>query len=80
MTDENDNTPNSGTAESKRLTKAISQLLTEEKAPPGAGILALSISIGNAIRQFSKPDDVETNLARTIQTIRQVATGQTPTD
>jgi len=80
MADENSNAPNSGIAESKRLTKAISQLLTEEKAPPGVGIFALSISLGNAIRQFSKPDELEANLARTIDTIRRVATGQAPTD
>ena len=80
MTDENSNAHNSGIPESKRLTQAISQLLTEEKAPPGVGILALSISIGNAIRQFSKPDELEANLTRTIGTIRRVATGQAPTD
>ena len=80
MSDENGDVPNSGIAESKRLTKAISQLLIEQKAPPGAGIFALSVSMGNAIRQFSKPDELEANLERTVGTIRRVATGKAPTD
>jgi hypothetical protein len=80
MTDENSNAPNNSMAESSRLSKAVSQLLAEEHAPAGAGILALSISIGNAIRKFSKPDNLEANLAQTIETIRRVATGQPPTN
>ncbi|MGB5569277.1 MAG: hypothetical protein WBM81_08220 [Sedimenticolaceae bacterium] len=80
MTDENSKEPKNVVAESNRLSEAITQLFVEEKTSAGTGVIALAISIGNAIRQFLKPDDLEANLARTIETIRRVASGQPPTN
>jgi len=78
MTDENSNVPNDRVAESTRLSKAITQLFVKEKTPAETGVLTLAISVGNAIRQFSKPGDLDANLTRTIETIRRVATSKPP--
>jgi hypothetical protein len=67
----------SGTAqEAQRLSDAIAKLLVEEKAAANTGMIALCISMGNAIRRFSNPDDFEADLSKTMEIIRRVASGK----
>ena len=74
MSDGNSN-PNKDTmAEAERLSKAITQLFLDEQTPPETGVIALAVSIGGAIRQFSDAGDLERNLDQTVATIRRVAT------
>jgi hypothetical protein len=78
MIDEKGNGPSDVAQEAQRLSDAIAKLLVEEKAAANTGMIALCIAMGNAIKQFSNPDDFDADLRKTIEIIRRVATGTPP--
>lgn len=80
MFDENGSGPSSVVQEAQRLSNAIAELFGEEKAAANTGMIALCISMGNAIKQFSNPDDFEPDLRKTMAIIRRVATDKPPVD
>ena len=80
MSEEKGSGPGDVSQEAHRLSNAITKLFAEEKVAANTGVVALCISIGNAIKQFSNPDDLEDDLGKTLEVIRRVATDKPPVD